>query len=144
VKQLMKLLRPMQDRYHFLFIDSPPNITVVSENIFFAAEALLIPVIPTPLSLRTHVQLLRHFQQNPVPHLKLLPFFSMVDRRRALHRQIVEELPLQYPDMLRTEIPYSSQVELMGVREAPLTAFAPGGAVGQAYQTLWDEIKARL
>ena len=33
-RQLMKLLRPLSEEYHLLFIDCPPNITLVSENVF--------------------------------------------------------------------------------------------------------------
>ncbi len=141
VRQLMRMLRPLSQAYNLLFIDCPPNITLVSENVFFASDALLVPVIPTPLSLRTHEQLLRHFRKTPVNDLKLLPFFSMVDRRRSLHRQLVESVPLRFPGFMKTEIPYASQVEQMGVHCAPLPHYAARSYPAKAYEHLWDEIK---
>ena len=56
--QLLKLLRPLAQHYDLVVLDCPPSISLVSENIFRAADALLLPTIPTTLSLRTMEQLL--------------------------------------------------------------------------------------
>ena len=143
-KQLMKLLRPLSEEYHLLFIDCPPNITLVSENVFYAADALMVPIIPTPLSIRTHKQLLKHLKKNPMLDLNMMPFFSMVDRRKILHRQIITELPKKYPNISPHMIPYASQVELMGVRRAPLFSYAPNSPAAKAYQGLWQTVKKSI
>jgi cellulose biosynthesis protein BcsQ len=143
-RQLMKLLRPLSEEYHLLFIDCPPNITLVSENVFYAADALMVPIIPTPLSIRTHKQLLRHLKNKPMLELNLMPFFSMVDRRKKLHRQIITELPKKYPNISPHMIPYASQVELMGVRRAPLFTYAAHTPAAKAYEGLWQEIKESI
>jgi len=143
-KQLMKLLRPLSEEYHLLFIDCPPNITLVSENVFYAADALMIPIIPTPLSIRTHQQLLKHLKKKPMLKLNMMPFFSMVDRRKKLHREIISELPKKYPNISPYMIPYASQVELMGVRRAPLFTFAAHTPAAKAYQGLWRAIKESI
>lgn len=143
-KQLMKLLRPLALEYHLLFIDCPPNITLVSENVFYAADALMVPIIPTPLSVRTHKQLLKHLAKKPMLKLNLFPFFSMVDRRKKLHRDIIRELPEKYPDISSQMIPYASQVEQMGVHRAPLFKYAATTPAAKAYQRLWDEVKMSI
>ena len=56
--RLLKLLRPLSQQYDLVVLDCPPSISLVSENIFRAADALLLPTIPTTLSLRTMQQLL--------------------------------------------------------------------------------------
>ena len=56
--RLLKMLRPLSDQYDLILLDCPPSISLVSENIFRAADALLLPTIPTTLSLRTMGQLL--------------------------------------------------------------------------------------
>jgi chromosome partitioning protein len=144
VRQLLKLLRPLSEEYDFLFLDCAPSISLVSENVFYAADALLVPMIPTTLSLRTYDQLVGYLDGSELKHTKVLPFFSMVDRRKRLHREIIENLPETRPGILRTDIPYASQVELMGIHRAPLTAFAPGCPAGLAYVNLWGEIKAGI
>ncbi len=143
-RQLGRMMRPMSGEYDLLIIDSAPSISLVSENIFYAADALLIPLIPATFSVRTFYQLLDYFRKSPAKHLKLLPFFSMYDKSRALHRQVMETLPQEFRGMLNTAIPYSKRVELMGEERAPLVAFDPGSKPGRAYRQLWQEIKMQV
>ncbi|MDT8441914.1 MAG: AAA family ATPase [Desulfuromonadales bacterium] len=142
-RQLRKLLKPLLASYRYIFLDCPPSISLVSEAVFTAADALLVPIIPTTLSLRTLQQLIDFRSRQQLDRLQLLPFFSMVDRRKALHRQLVDELPEQFRDLLRTEIPYASDVERMGVHRAPLASFAGRSRPGLAYETLWEEIRRK-
>jgi len=104
----------------------------------------MIPIIPTPLSIRTHQQLLKHLKKKPMLELNMMPFFSMVDRRKKLHREIIRELPKKYPNISPHMIPYASQVELMGVRRAPLFTFAAHTPAAKAYQGLWNAIKETI
>lgn len=144
-KQLMRLLRPLSENYDYVFLDCPPSISLVSENIFRAADVLLVPMIPTTLSARTLEQLTGFLDgHSRLSSLRVLPFFSMVDRRKRLHNELVERLPARYPGFLATEIPYASEVERMGVHRMPLPAYAPANPVARAYGALWDEVKAGL
>lgn len=144
IRQLLKLLRPLSDEYDYLFLDCAPSISLVSENVFYAADALLVPMIPTTLSLRTYDQLVGYLDQSQIKHAQVLPFFSMVDRRKRLHRDTVDELPKTRQGILKTQIPYASQVELMGIHRSPMVSYASSSVAGLAYQDLWQEIKAAL
>jgi cellulose biosynthesis protein BcsQ len=73
-----------------------------------------------------------------------LAFFTMVDRRRRLHRELVEELTSSRPEVLSTVIPSASAIEMMGVRRAPVREFQPRGAAAESYVKLWREISERL
>ena len=141
-KQLMRLLFPMSREYDLLIIDSAPSISLSAENIFYAADALIIPLIPTTFSVRTYYQLLSYFRKDPAKHLKLLPFFSMYDRSRRLHRETVASLPREFAEILNTTIPYSKYVEMMGVERAPVNLFAPDSKPGRAYRKLFREIQS--
>ncbi len=143
-KRLKKLLMPLGDDYDYIFLDCPPSISLVSEAVFEAAEVLLVPIIPTPLSIRTLEQLLKFERKNQLDKLEILPFFSMVDNRKGLHRQIVATLPEQHPQVLQTQIPYASEVEQMGIRLQPLGAYAANGRAARAFGSLWQEIKTHL
>jgi cellulose biosynthesis protein BcsQ len=143
-KQLLRLLRPLSKEFDRIFLDCPPSISLVSENIFRAADALLIPSIPTTLSLRTYEQLLSFLGESKTTHVALMPFFSMVDRRKQLHLDIIEQMPSHHAEVLSSYIPSASDVELMGVHRAPLGSFAPGGPSGRAYERLWREVEGRF
>ncbi|MES9857673.1 MAG: ParA family protein [Sedimenticola sp.] len=143
-KQLLKLLRPLSHEYDHIFLDCPPSISLVSENIFRAADALLVPTIPTTLSLRTYEQLVEFLDGHKVKGVKRMPFFSMVDRRKRMHLEMIEQLPKTYPELLKSHIPYASDVERMGVYRAPLGSYAMGSAAGRAYRQLWEEVRAGI
>lgn len=143
-RHLRKLLKPLGAEYGCIILDCPPSISLVSEAVFQAADALLVPIIPTTLSLRTLQQLIDFRARQGLDKLHILPFFSMVDRRKKLHQQIVAALPRQYPHMLVSEIPYASDVERMGVYRAPLGSYAGSSRSAQAYAALWLEIRARI
>jgi chromosome partitioning protein len=143
--RLRRLLKPLADEYDYVFLDCPPSISLVSENVFRAADALLIPTIPTTLSLRTLDQLIRFCAGNDdLSDLKLMPFFSMVDRRKQLHRIITESPPKTLSGLLQTRIPYASDVERMGTRRAALGSYAGKSPSALAYESLWREIKRQL
>ena len=144
VKRLQKLLEPLSAEYDLVFLDCPPSISLVSEAVFEIADALIVPIIPTTLSLRTLEQLCTFRDRQKLPDLRILPFFSMVDRRKNLHRRIVAELPQQHPEMLQAAIPTASEIEQMGVHRQPLGAFAPSRPAARAYAALWAEVQARL
>ena len=143
-RRLAKLLAPLGDEYDYAFLDCPPSISLTSEAVFGAAHALLVPIIPTTLSLRTLGQILTFQEREGLGKVAVLPFFSLVDRRKRLHREILESLPLERPEMLRAHVPYAAAVERMGVRRQPLTAYAPNGVPARAYEDLWQEIVERI
>lgn len=144
VRQLLRLMRPLAEEYDFLILDCPPSISLVSENVFHAADALLIPLIPTVLSLRTYRQLQEHLAAKGFRAVALLPFFSMVDRRKRMHLDTMASLRDQDPRLLDTVIPYASVVERMGIHRAPVAAIAPQSPAAVAYGNLWEEMKIRL
>ena len=143
-KRLKETLRSFKSDYDFVFLDSPPNITLVSENIFFASDLILVPVIPTTLSSRTFQKLIDFFRKEKLKGKKLVPFFSMVERRKILHRESLKQLATEHPFFLNTMIPYSSYVEKMGIYREPVGCFSPNSVPARQYQALWTEVKKYL
>ncbi len=143
-RRIRKLLAEVAVDYDYVILDCAPSISLVSESVFAAADALVIPTIPTLLSLRTLGQIVRFFQEHGLEHVKLLPFYSMVDSRKTLHRAIVSDSSEIEARMLLTCIPYAAEVERMGLRRAPLTSYSRTSASAQAFRDLWEEIQAGL
>jgi chromosome partitioning protein len=143
-ERLLKMSRSLREIYAALFLDCPAGISLLSENVLRAADVAIVPLVPTPLSLRMLVQLYDFLAAERWNDLTLLPFFSMVDRRRALHRELLGAARAEFPAILRTEVPYWSEIERMSVRRAPLPACAPKSEAAAVYRELWAEIGARL
>lgn len=144
-RRLRELLTGLEDEYDLVILDCAPSISLVSEAVFEASAALLSPTIPTTLSLRTLTQVRKHLAKHggrKVP--VVMPFFSMVDRRKALHRETCEWAAEQDLGFLETQIPYASVVEQMGLYRAPLGSFASRSAAAIAYAELWREVRGRV
>ena len=142
-QQLKKLLKPLAAEYDFIFLDCPPNISLLSEAVFEAADILMSPIIPTTLSLRTLEQLKEFIRDNKLHNLALIPFFSMADRRKNMHKDIMENLARSYPEILNTAIPYASDIERMGLERMPLGGFVNKSRSTEAYNDLWLEMMDR-
>jgi cellulose biosynthesis protein BcsQ len=148
--QLDKAKRPLQgvagvldqlaDDYDLAIVDCAPSISLVSESVFSAADLLLVPLVPSTLSVRTLEQLRDFLARTTQPAPEVLAFFSMVDRRKRLHRELVETLG----GVADAAIPNASQVELMGLQRAPLVVTKPRHPAAQAYAALWAELRAAL
>jgi hypothetical protein len=61
-----------------------------------------------------------------------------------LHHDVVASTREQFPELLATEVPYSSEIERMSLRRAPLPAYSHRSEVAQIYSALWVEIEARM
>jgi cellulose biosynthesis protein BcsQ len=142
--RLLKLMRPLQERYACLILDCAPGVSLVSENVMHAADALVVPLLPSPLSVRTLEQLFEFVARKNWTDLKVLPFFSMVDRRKSLHRETIDSLRGRFPIILATEVPYGSDFERITLRRAPVESYAPASAAAEVYRALWREIDGRL
>jgi chromosome partitioning protein len=143
-RTLRKLLRPLASEYDVVLLDVPPSLSLVSENVLMAADLVLAPLIPTVLSVRTFEQLTSFVDGLDGGRPLVRGYFSMVDRRRSLHREIVSSLPAQYKRLSATAVPIASNVEQMAVRRQPVTFFAPRSPAGQAFTQLWAEVRDLL
>jgi len=146
MRALQRVIAPLAGEYDYVFLDCPPAISLASESVFAAADVLLVPLIPTPLSVRTFEQLTRFVAAEvAMPRPRILAFFSMADGRKALHRSIMGELAASNDGaVLEAAIPAATDVERMALECRPLADFAPRGRASRAYGALWDELQPRL
>lgn len=140
-RRLGQLVHALADDYDLAILDCPPSASLVSEGVLRAADILLVPVIPATLSLRTLEQLVGFLDGLKSAHPRLIPFLSMVDRRRRLHRELADQLRSEIPDLAVAEVPASAAVEKMGPRRAPVLAFAATSPAAIAYRQLWEEVR---
>jgi chromosome partitioning protein len=144
INRFNALLKPFAKEYDYIFLDCPPSISSLSEGVFAAADLVLVPTIPTTLSLRTYQQIMEFFEQQGLDQSRVMPFFVMVDRRKKMHRLILEHPPSFMSSLLKSYIPYASEVERMGVHRAPVTVFAARSRAAQCYTAMWDELRSHI
>ena len=139
-KWLKELLTPFEDEYDFIFLDCPPNITLLSENVFFAADYILLPVVPTPLSQLTYEQLLKFFDKSKLDQTRIIPFFSMVEQQKKIHKDVIREME-ENGHFLKCQVPYAADIEKMGIYRQPISCTQPTSKATSSFEELWNELK---
>jgi chromosome partitioning protein len=137
-KRLRKILRSLDREFDRVILDCPPGVTEVSEQIFRAADLIVIPVPPSALGVRAYEEALAHIRQHHPKGPPILPVLSMVDTRRTLHRQTLAAHP-DWP-----VIPQASVVERMSAERRPLSAFAPRHPAARAFAAVWAQVETQL
>ncbi|MFN8074776.1 MAG: ParA family protein [Kineosporiaceae bacterium] len=149
-RRLRALLDPLAADYDLVVLDCAPSVSLVSESIVHATDLLVVPLVPAPLAARSYDQLVSFLEDlsggghdgRRVATPGVLPFWSMVDRRKTLHRELIATPP--GPEFASTVVPSLAAVEAMASVRAPVTAYAPSGAAATAYRGLWREVARRL
>ena len=133
------MLAPLADEYDYVFLDCPPSISLASESVFEAADALLIPLLPAALSART----LDQIEDVAGAGARRLAFFSMADSRKRMHRDVMAR-SRRAPRDAPHHRPVRRRRRADGQARAPLEEFVPRGGAAVAFRELWKEIQERL
>jgi len=137
-------LMPLRKEYDLIILDCPPTINILAENVFSASARVLVPLIPTTLSVRAYRQLLTFLQDKGRSAHQVSAFLSMVEKRKKMHRLIMNSLQTESRGVLRSTIPYLSQIEQMGLHREPVPVSAPKSRAALSYQALWTEVRQDL
>lgn len=137
-RRLAKLAGELGQRYPRIVLDCPPVLNEISAQAMRAADVVIVPLPPSPLSARAFALVAEEVKGTGKSHPPMLPVLSMVDRRRTLHREALAANP-GWP-----VIPLASALEQCAVRRAPVGAFAPASAAARDIALLWRAIEGKL
>lgn len=143
-KGLARVLDHLRKRHDVVVLDSPPGMSVLAEAVLVAADVVVVPLVPSPLSMRSLAQVEAMVAGAGRRRPRIVAFLSMVDRRKTVHRDLVARLPAESPHVVDVVVPYSTLVERMGAERMPLAGFAPRSAPAQAYEALWAAVTSAL
>lgn len=142
-KSLALSLRPVRTDYDLVIMDCPPGLGRLAEAVMRTCQVIVSPLHPNALSMNAYLQM-ESFRRRHYPGgARLLPFYSMVDARRAGHRSWLGSQTEQTPT-LTTQIPLSTDVERMTSERLPVELIARKGRAAEAYRALWEELRSRL
>ena len=137
-RRLAKLTEELARRYERIILDCPPVLNEVSAQVIRAADCVIVPLPPSPLSTRAFELVTSEIRAHAKDHPPILPVLSMIDVRRTLHRLAREEHP-DWP-----VIPLASAVEQCAVRRQPIGLFAPASPAAKGFRQLWIAIERAL
>jgi cellulose biosynthesis protein BcsQ len=137
-KRLLKLIEDVGRDYDRVLLYAPPGLTETSEQVLRAADLIIVPVIPSPLSRRAFDEIVAHLDRHGVRRGPVLPVFNMVDRRRSLHRAALEANP-DWP-----VIPMASAFEAMSAATGGVARLPASSPAAQALFSLWTGVEKKL
>ena len=143
-KLVQKLIAPLSEDTSILLFDCPPTLSPSIDYILSGVDLVLVPMIPSPLSLRAMSQVCAFFEKKKRSPKKIVGFFNMVDRRRNLHNQTLANARYLPLDVMQTYIPMDSDAEKMSHLRQPLTSYSRTGKAAVAYRDMWREISNLL
>ncbi|WP_097460683.1 ParA family protein [Mangrovitalea sediminis] len=141
---LQSWVEPLAEDYALVILDCPPSLSRLAENIFAAADRIYVPMIPTWLSVNSWEQLQAFVKDKGLDRKRFHPFFTLVDRRKRLHREFLEKPPEDIKRRLAGYIPYASDIERMGEYRQPVALFAPRSPAALAYRLMWEQMRKQL
>ncbi|WP_431474158.1 ParA family protein [Marinobacter sp. KM021] len=141
---LKGLLAPLSEDTSLVVLDCPPTLSRLTEQVLEMADKVYVPVVPTWLSLNSWNQLREFVKDKKLGNKKLRPFFSMVDRRKNLHREILEQATELLGTPVNAAVPYASVVERMGEEGQPLELLAPNSPAAAEFRKLWVSVRKDL
>ncbi len=137
-KRLARLTAALGKDYDRIIFDCPPVLNELSAQVIRAADLIIVPLPPSPLSARAFDVVVEEVRGSGKGHPPILPVLSMIDLRRSLHREAREANP-NWP-----VIPLASAVEQCAVERRPVGAFAPRSPAARAIFQLWTAIERKL
>jgi cellulose biosynthesis protein BcsQ len=137
-KRLAKLTAALAKDYDRIIFDCPPVLNELSAQVMRAADLVIVPLPPSPLSARAFEVVVEEVRGQGKGHPPILPVLSMLDLRRSLHKEAREANP-NWP-----AIPLASAVEQCAVERKPVGAFAPRSPAARAIAQLWTAIERKL
>lgn len=148
---LCNALRPVQDDYDFILIDTPPALSILTVNAFAAADRLIIPMLSDIFSLQGITQLydtVSHVQTYCNPGLeyegilltRFAPRTTLANEIRGTAEMISSELDIP---LFRTCIRSSVVVTEAQALQRNLMEHSPRNIATKDYLSLADEILYR-
>ncbi|HKJ99040.1 MAG TPA: AAA family ATPase [Desulfotignum sp.] len=108
--RLKQLLKPVTDRFDYIFIDCPPALSLLTLNAFVASHSVLIPLQSEFFALEGLGQLLDTIKRVKSSFNSTLKIngilLTMFDRRTNLAQNVVEDARQYFKDLVfKTKIP---------------------------------------
>jgi len=142
-------LDPIKGRYHFVILDTPPTLGLLTVNALVAASHLIIPIQSSYFALEGTDDLLETVEKikaRPNPNLLLLGVVvTLYDRRTSMARDSLEQIRQVFgPQVFRTVISRSVRLEESPAYRESIFTFAPQSVAAQEYDQLCEEVIERV
>lgn len=146
--QLRQSLAPYRDQYHYILIDCPPALDLLTLNSLVAADSVLVPIQCEFFALEGISQLLdtvERLRSSFQPSLRIEGILlTMYDDRTNLTRQVASDLKEFFESQVfQTVIPRSVRLAEAPSFGKPIISYDPRSRGAESYIKLAKEIISR-
>ncbi len=96
-KRIRKALKPLEDKYDFIIMDTPPNVGAFMRNALFAADGIITPLQAKRFALdglSDFLDTVTKLKEDGNEGLQILGILlTMYDQRNKQDREVIEALP---------------------------------------------------
>lgn len=145
---LREALRPVAEGYHYVFVDCPPSLDLVTVNALVAADRVLVPVQCEYYALEGLSRLMETVaavreQLNPALRVGGL-LMTMHDGRTRVSNEVVSEVRTHFPELaFHTVVPRNVRLAEAPSHGEPVIRYDPHCAGADAYFEVAKEVAAR-
>ncbi len=144
-RSLSRKLAALKPDYHYIFIDCPPTLGILTVNALTAADSVLMPVQCEPLTLygvKHLLQMINLIKEEINPNLKIEGVLrTMYDRRTKLSEEVSASIQQTFGELVFATIIYRHIKFAEGpVHETPIIFYAPKSAGAVEYRELAKEL----
>jgi chromosome partitioning protein len=137
-------LAEVEEDYDVCIMDCSPGRFLLHDNIFHAADLVLIPNVPAPLSIYCNDMLMDSLQHKLSIRNKILSFYNMVQTHKNLHRQYLDNRKENADRVLNNYIPFYTEIELITLTKESIFHQLKESKANSYYEELWVEICERM
>lgn len=138
------ILKEVKEDYDVCLIDCAPGRFLVHDNIFKAADLLLIPNIPAPLSVYCNNMLIKELQTKVSDTNKILCFYNMVQAHKNTHKFYLNDPEQQNDYFLNSYIPFYAEIEAITLNKESIFQHIKEFKTNIYYERLWQEVCGRM
>jgi len=144
-QKLKEKLEKVENDFHYVIIDCPPSLGLLTLNAFTASNSLLIPIQCEYYALEGVGQLINTInlvrkQLNKSLYIEGV-VLTMNDARTNLSNQVINEVKTYFKDnVYKTIIPRNVKLSEAPSFGMPITVYAPKSKGARCYEKLTNEI----
>jgi chromosome partitioning protein len=143
--RLQTLLRQERDYYHYVILDCPPSLGLLTVNALTAADSVLIPLQCEYYALeglRSLLETIELIRERLHPELAIEGLLlTMFDPRNKLCRQVADEVRAFFPEQVfHAVIPRNVRLSESPSHGLPVILYDPSCRGAQSYMELAQEI----
>lgn len=147
-EELVTKIEYLKDLFDYILIDCPPSLKLLTSNALASSTHIIIPIesgsqygLYGVTDLINHLEKIRRIN----PNLKLLGALLIKhDERQTVCKLIRDEASKQVGIILNTTIPQSTKVNQAAILKKPLLKLEKTAKVRMAFESLAQEIMAKV